>query len=44
MLSFAGKMKASAERARLALIARDVYGYDLGDPLATQQPIQHITR
>jgi len=44
MLSFAGKMKASAERARLALIARDVYGYDLGDPMATQQPIQRITR
>jgi hypothetical protein len=44
MLSAAGKMKASAARARLALIARDVYGHDGGDPLASQQPVHHITR
>jgi len=43
MLSAAGKMKASAARARLAIIARDVYGHDDGDPLASRKPIQHIT-
>ena len=44
MLSVAGKMKASATRARLALMARDIYGHSQSDPSAVQQPMQKISR
>lgn len=44
LMKSTAKMKASAARARLALIARDVYGHDQGDPLAGSAPMEHITR